>query len=106
MDISGIYSLLARMDGARKCKGSMAVETKWLQEINKVVDRYNLKCSGEFYVMWKVYIKGDVQKKLSEEWTRGVKRKCVYKAVDKPISNCWDGYKRKNIGGQSMYVLQ
>ena len=76
-------------------------QTKWVQEIERLVEKYNLRGSGEVDVPWKVYVKGEIQKSFIQEWKRGVEEKSslhAYKILDKPVrGNCWDGSKGARI---------
>ena len=72
-------------------------KTKWIQDIDKLAERYNLKGPGETDQPWKGYVKGVVNRKYWEEWRSGVEEKsslAAYKGLPKPVkSNVWDGSK-------------
>ena len=76
-------------------------QTKWVQEIERLVGKYNLRGLGEVDVAWKTYIKGEIQKSFNQEWKRGVEEKSslrAYQILDKPVrGNCWDGSKGAKI---------
>lgn len=74
---------------------AMREKTKWIQDIDKLAEIYNLKGPGEVDQPWKGYVKGVVNRKYCEEWKSGVEGKSslgAYMGTDKPVkSSIWDG---------------
>ena len=85
-------------------------KTKWIQDIDKLAERYDLRGPGEVDQTWKGYIRDIVNKKYFEEWRSGVDEKSslgAYKGLSKPVkSNIWDGSKRKENRSGQMEVME
>ena len=99
------WGYLQSVDEHRWCRKAYLValqeKTKWIQDIDKLADRYNLRGPEQIDQMWKGYVKGRVQKKFWEEWRSGVEEKSslvAYRGRDKPAkSDIWDGSKGSKV---------
>ena len=69
-------------------------KTKWMTDINKLAEKYDLKGPDEIEMWWKTYVGKLITEKHVVEWKRGVEEKSTliaYRGLDKPVrGKCWD----------------
>lgn len=75
--------------------------TKWIVDIDKLAESYELKGPGEIDTAWKTYVRKVVTEKHHDQWKQGVNEKSTlraYRVLGKPVKGrCWDGSKGSRL---------